>query len=257
MNPRGNKAAAWRPRDAKPAFDSSRYTPAALGLAMRGWQSLCDEERDSVSAAALVLHALSVEGAPPAILGDIARVVEDEVRHVAVCEDVIKSLGGVPTATALRPRATLGVGAPRVALARTLVAGFVAGEPLSAASFAMGRSRATEPLIHWAYTELLRDEIRHGAAGARAATWVMAPLAASVRQSLWPDCVFEMERFESVAAGEDPAALDTDETLKACLSLGMLSRADVQDAIIAAIPRWILPRLADLGVLPEMNPPRI
>jgi hypothetical protein len=222
----------------------------AVAAAIKGWQGLCDEERDSVTISSIVLTELSLLGAPPPILGAAVRVLEDEVRHVAVCTTVIERLGGVPTATAVRPRENLGAGAPAVRCARVLCAGYVAGEPLSAACFAAARDRAVEPLVRWAYTELLRDEARHGAFGAQAAAWVMRDFAPAERRALWPDCVREMEGFEARAGGALAPKEAADEFHRACEALGMVPRATVQAAILAAIPRWILPKLSALGVVP-------
>src|SRR5688572_6839926 len=161
--------AAWHPREQAPAFDRAAHSQRALSAAIAGWQALCDEERDSVTITGLVLAELSLAGAPPAILGAAARVLEDEVRHVEVCATVIDRLGGRVEANVVRPRDGLpGAGPRSERLATTLCAGYVAGEALSAACFAAARARATEPLVRWAYTELLRDEIRHSGFGAEA-----------------------------------------------------------------------------------------
>jgi hypothetical protein len=133
-------------------------------------------------------------------------------------------------------------------VARALCAGYVAGEALSAACFAAGRRRADEPLIRWAYTELLRDEARHSAFGATAAAWVMRRFDAQARRGLWPACVREMVAFETRAGGEDRPDPPDPTFRLACERLGMIPRSVVQEAIVAAIPRVVLPRLSALGV---------
>jgi hypothetical protein len=250
MKPR--PGAAWHPRDPVPPFRADDHPGEAVAAAVRGWQLLCDEERDSVTIASLTLADLSLLGAPPEILGAAARVVEDEIRHVEVCATVIRRLGGTPTATPPRPRGGRGDEPLEARTAHALVAGFVAGEPLSAACFAAARRRAGEPLVHWAYTELLRDEVRHGAFGAEAGAWVIRAWPPDNRQQLWPACVAEMEAFEQRAGGTDgPSSGDAFHL--ACQALGMVPRSVAQEAIVEAIPRWILPRLRTLGVLPTAD----
>jgi hypothetical protein len=240
---------AWHPREPAPAFVRDQHPPGALAAALGGWQRMLDEERDSVTITSLVMAELSLLGAPPAVLGEAARVIEDEVRHVEVCATVIEKLGGDGVARVARARDRLeGRGTRAERVARALCAGYVAGEALSAACFAAARRRAGEPLIHWAYTELLRDEARHGAFGADAAAWVMRGFGADARRALWPACVLEMETFEARAGGEDRPGAGAEPLFQACERLGMVPRAVVQEAIVAAIPRWVLPRLAELGV---------
>jgi len=238
--------ASWRPRDPVPPFRPDGHSKRAIEAALGGWRMLCDEERDSVTAASLILADLSLLGAPPEVLGAAARVIEDEVRHVEVCSTVIRALGGTPAATPPRARTNSPGESVEARAARTLVAGFVAGEPLSAACFAAARRRAEEPIVRWAYTELLRDEVRHGAFGAHAGAWVIRDWDLEQRRQLWPACIVEMEAFERRAGGDGPAADDAFH--RACEALGMVPRTVVQEAIIDAIPRWVLPRLIALRV---------
>jgi hypothetical protein len=244
------RSGAWRPRDPAPQFQRDGHSERAVEAAVVGWQGLSNEERDSATIAALVLADLSLLGAPPEVLGAAARVVEDEVRHVEVCDSVIRELGGVSSAASPRSRDVSDSGSRAARVARILVAGFVSGEPLSAACFAAARQRVSQPLIRWAYTELLRDEVRHGAFGALAAEWVMRGWTAEARRALWPACLAEMEAFESRAGG---AATDPSPFHRECEALGMVPRAVAQEAIVKAIPRWVLPRLAGLGVIEEFR----
>jgi hypothetical protein len=244
---------AWLPRDPAPSFDRTRYPAALLARAADAWRRLCQDQRDSVITATLVTTDLARLGAPPAILGLAARVIEDEIRHVEVCVRVLDSLGiaAIPP-SAETTRATLGRGEPIEArVARTLIARFAVGESLSAACFASARATAREPIIAWAYTELLRDEARHGAFGAQAGAWVIRHWSAQRRQALWHDCLLEMESFERrvggpvIAVTRSPARRDT-----AAAALGLLTPEASCSAVSASIPRWVLPHLATLGVVP-------
>ena len=248
----------WQPREPAPVFDRNRYSAVLLNRAVKSWQRLCQDERDSVIAATLVTTDLARLGAPTTILGMAARVIEDEIRHVEVCTRVLDNLGANTSITPPQGmRITLGGGGgdeddvvePRVA--RALIARFAVGESLSAACFATARANTREPMIAWAYTELLRDEARHGAFGARAGEWVIRHWSPAQRQTLWSDCLREMQSFEQRVGGPvmsaPPFSIQRDT---AAAALGLLSPQASCSAVIASIPRWVLPHLARLGVVP-------
>jgi hypothetical protein len=256
----------WVPREQAPAFDPNRYPAALLARACAAWLGLCQDERDSVIAATTVTTDLARLGAPPAILGMAARVIEDEVRHVEVCMRVLGALGANTTATppqgtritpdadSAMPDDDNGDDERRpieVRLARALIARFAVGQSLSAACFATARATAREPLIAWAYTELLRDEARHGAFGARAGEWVIRHWTPAQRQTLWSECLREMQMFEQRVGGpviNAPQVAARGKT--AAAALGLLTPAASCGAVISSIPRWVLPHLARLGVVP-------
>jgi hypothetical protein len=191
--------------------------------------------------AARVAAELTALGAPPALLAVAARVVEDEVRHVDVCGRVLDALAG-------GPREPLEVAVPRMPaatserqVARLLVGDMALGKPVTAASFAAARARVREPLLVWAYTELLRDEARHATFGAKAASWVIRHWSSSQRQSLWAECLAASEGTSTRAVRDDEAE-----------GLGLLPAL----AEGAGLPRWLLPHLAPIGMpkAPSNNP---
>jgi hypothetical protein len=249
---------AWHPRAAPPPFTPDPYPSDVLRSLADGWRGLLVDERRSVAAAAMVAADLARLGAPPDILGAAARLIEDEVRHVEVCRVVVERLGGAPMDG---PAPHAGDGAAgddpvEERCARWLVAGFGVGEPLSAACFAAARRQARDPLIRWALTELLRDEARHGPFGIEAGGWVMRHWPRASRQALWPACVDTMERFERAVGGPPTPARSSRATpaSAARAALGVLSPAESCAAVVACIPRWVLPPLAALGVIDAPAP---
>ncbi len=215
--------------------------------------------------AALVAADLARLGAPTEILGAAARVIEDEIRHVEVCTRVLEGLGAsageeLPPDPIEPPREA---GDVETRCARALLAGFAVGEPMSAACFAAARRLARDPLIHWALTELLRDEVRHGPFAIRAGAWVVRSWTSARRQALWPACVREMERFERSVGGpvaspaaQGPAPANGDDRSSGSLeTLGLLGPGPSCAAAIASIGRWVLPPLAALGIIPAVTPP--
>jgi hypothetical protein len=218
------------------SLDRGRYAPELLRRVTAGWRQLAERERHGALQAARITAELTALGAPPSILTLAAHVVQEKVRHLEVCGRVLAELGSRSTA-ATRPL-ELAVGLPRASLAtetslaRTLVSDFALGKPLTAASFATARAVVREPLLAWAYTELLHDETRHATFGAKAAAWVVRHWSPRQRENLWASCL---------AASTDVTPLPHDPEAEA---LGLLP-TDADDTLL---PRWILPHLAPLGM---------
>jgi hypothetical protein len=215
-------------------LDRSRYTPELLKRVRLGWRQLAERERHGALQAARITAELTALGAPPSILTLAAHVVQEKVRHLEVCAQVLTELGS--NSKAARPlELTTGLPRPSVAtelaLARTLVTDFALGKPLTAASFASARAVVREPLLAWAYTELLHDETRHATFGAKAAAWVVRHWSARQREALWASCL---------AATTDVPRLRDPEAE----ALGLLP-TEADDTLL---PRWILPHLAPLGM---------
>jgi len=220
-------------------LDRSRYSPSLLARVAVGWRRIAEDERRGVASAAHIAADLAALNAPPALLAAAARVITDEVHHLDVCACVTDELdpstrrGAVASATSRRldlvPRAPAG----EAALARTLVADYALGKPVSAAAFAAARALSREPLFAWAYTELLHDEARHATFGAKTAAWVVRRWSARERRGLWAG---------ALTAGAAVVPRPRDEEAEA---LGLLPASTD-----TTLPRWILPHLAPLGIHP-------
>jgi hypothetical protein len=253
----------WRPSVEPPRFRRGDHAPEVVERVAASWRKLGEDERRSVVGAALVAADLARLGAPAEILGLAARLVEDEVRHVAICRHVLEGLGA-PVQEDPQPELTdplFAAESVEARCARMLLAGFAVGEPMSAACFAAARRRTREPLIHWALTELLRDEARHGPFGIRAGAWVVRSWTSKQRRALWPECVAEMERFERALGGPMSGTMSAstlnqvagsdgeDETRRQLEALGLLGPRANCEAAIAGIARLVLPPLAALGIV--------
>ena len=238
------------PRNPPPEVERQSLPAALVVRLVASWRALCEAERNSFIAATLVAGDLARLGAPPSILATAARVIEDEVRHVGVCATVLDRLGAVAAEVPAEDRRR-DIGADpsierRTALA--LVAGFGVGESMSAGWFAAARRTCRQPLIHWALTELLRDEARHGTFGIDAGCWVTRNWSETERQALWPACVAEMEDFERRLGGPVPATETTPPDAEN-LAVGILSPLASCTAAVEAVQRWVIPSLTRLGVL--------
>jgi hypothetical protein len=217
-------------------LDRSRYSPSLLARVAAGWRRIAEDERRGVASAAHIAADLAALNAPPALLAAAARVITDEIHHLDVCACMTDELdpparrGAVDSATSRRldlvPRAPAG----EAALARTLVADYALGKPVSAAAFAAARALSREPLFAWAYSELLRDEARHATFGAKTAAWVIRRWSASERRALWTDAL-----TSSANTVDQPHDQEAE-------ALGLLPASSD-----CTLPRWILPHLEPLG----------
>jgi len=247
--PRTPSSAA--PRAPAPDADRLSLSPQIVARLTASWRALCEDERDSVIAATMVAGDLARLGAPAPILAAAARVIEDEVRHVGVCETVLERLGAqAAQVPADQRRHSIGDD-PSVErrTALVLVAGFGVGESMSAGCFAAARRPCQEPLVRWGLTELLRDEARHGAFGIDVGRWLLRDWSDAERQGLWGGCVAEMEAFERRLGGpvsRDDAWKPNPEELAA----GILSPHEACAAAVRAVERWVIPALTRLRVIP-------
>ncbi|HVR61981.1 MAG TPA: hypothetical protein VMU50_08785, partial [Polyangia bacterium] len=232
--------------------------PALLVRVADLWQRLYLDKQDALIAATLVTTDLARLGAPPAILAQAARVIEDNIRHIEVCGRVLDAVGAQARPPAPETtRSNLGRGESiDTRCARALVTGFTVTQALAAAGFAAARSLAREPFVAWGFTELLRDESRHGTFGAQAAGWVIRDWSSAERQALWPDCVARMEAVERRLGGPLPRAANGNgrgahPAERQAEALGIVSPEVTCAAVVSAIPRWVLPHLQSLGIMPQ------
>jgi hypothetical protein len=218
-------------------LDRSNYSPVLLARVAAGWRRLAEDERRGIVSAAHLAADLAALDAPAAILAMAGRVVQDEIHHLEVCARVLEE---VDPAARVSARIECALGATRpspdeTVLARTLVTEFALGKPVVASAFAAARAIVREPLLGWAYGELLHDETRHATFGARAAAWVIRAWSTLQRQALWTDCL------TNGAPATTPRPRDAEAE-----ELGLLP-----GEVDTNLPRWILPHLAPLGIHPR------
>ncbi|HEY2512467.1 MAG TPA: ferritin-like domain-containing protein [Polyangiaceae bacterium] len=190
--------------------------------------------------------------APREVLETARRVAEDEARHVRICAHVLGALGfeaEVPSMSI--PVLPERDDAFEQALVELLVAGFAVAETMSVGGFAAVRAIAREPLVRWAFAELARDEVRHGQFGELASGWALRDWSAERKRALWPVCVATMEDVERRAGGP-VGARQNDARHEALEALGVPGAATTGAALLKSVPRWVLPRLARLGVIPDL-----
>lgn len=217
-----------------------------------GWQRLLESEYESAVVSAWMTSALARMVAPVDVLAAFARTVEDEVRHVDICADVLVKLG-------VRPSIPRDVVPPLVAwkdddaAEEEVLAGllnfFVVGELISAAEFTHALRVARLPLAVWAISEIIRDEHFHGAFGFETARLLVPNLGAQAKARLSHRVECELLRMERRMGGPltgTPQGLTERE--QKLLELGLPPPAVMLGVFYQCVGVQLVPRLEELGL---------
>ncbi len=225
----------------------ARVGPAAAA----GWQALLDTEYESVVVASWMTAALTRLGAPLDLLGAFGRIVEDEVRHVDVCAQLVTRCGGTPTIVRgpLPPLPTdLARGdAGEFETVSALVGFFCVFEFLSGLVFHAALDAARAPLAHWAVGEIYRDEAFHGAFGFEAARAFVPSWPEAQRVALARRVEAEVVRFGERLRGRAPGPAASAE-IDALAQLGLLAPTQLLPIFARGVAEQLVPRLQELGI---------
>ena len=241
-----------RQGDAEPApVETPALAPVISAHAARGWQALLDTEQESIVIASWMTAALARLGAPLDLVGAFGRVVEDEIRHVDVCAQMIERLGGAPT-VARGPLPPLPTelargGAGELETVSALVGFFCVFELLSGFVFHEALDACGDELPRWAVGEIYRDEAFHGAFGFEAARHFVPGWSEAWREQLARRVEADVRRFEARIRGGAGAAAPADE-LAALERLGLLAPPRLVGVFHDGVERQLVPRLVELGV---------
>lgn len=237
-----------------PPFDPKRYPAPVLEKARAGWQGLLDSEFESVVIAGWMTSALARMAAPLDVLGAFGRIVEDEVRHVDLCAEMVWALGGKPTipAQALPPYPGWSDDKAAEAEAITgLMAFFCIGELISDKLLRQAELVSAEPIAQWALNEILRDEAFHGPWGFETARLYVPTWDAKRKQTLVVRLVEEATRLERRLGGplKAPPKVEepTDEEL-GLNALGLPHPKTLLPIFYQTVESQLVPRMRDLGI---------
>ncbi|MEZ4365386.1 MAG: ferritin-like domain-containing protein [Kofleriaceae bacterium] len=241
-----------RDGEADPAPAEPLVLPAPTqAAAAAGWQALLDTEYESVVIASWMTAALTRLGAPLDLLGAFGKIVEDELRHVDVCAQVVDQLGGRPTIVRgplpPLPNELARDSAGEFEMVASLLGFFCVFEFLSGLVFHDALARAQTPLAQWAVGEIYRDEAFHGAFGFEAARHFVPGYDEARREQLARRVEAEVARFGQRLAGRGAADAPADE-LAALERLGLLAPAALLPIFERGVTTQLVPRLHDLGV---------
>ena len=141
-----------------------RFDDRHRAMAAQAWSARAGQERCSAAVFAAICHGLLAVPVSLTLSSALARIVDDELRHAELCEQMARELGGAldkdelgDAERRLRPPERDAISA---AISLLLVEGAV-GETISTALFAATRTLTAEPRSRSALSLILRDEARH------------------------------------------------------------------------------------------------
>ncbi len=245
-----------RDGDAKgpPRFDRAAHDPSILAKAAAGWQGLLDSEFESVVIAGWMTAALARMAAPLDVLGAFGRIVEDEVRHVDLCAEVIWALGAEPTIPAQPSPPYPGWDRDKGAEAEAilgLAAFFCVGEQASHLLLKQAELVSSVPIASWALGEIVRDESFHGPWGYETAKLFVPSWDDASKRRLAERLVEEVERLECRLGGPLRREMEEREPTEeevALAAFGLPGPSTLLPVFYQAVDLQLVPRMKELGI---------
>ena len=248
-------------------FDRGRYDLALRREAAGEWARRAVAEHGSIHQFSALSHALCEARVGLELLGPLARLITDEVRHAELCARMALAID--PEGPTARPgdfawpipqapwAAAPDPGAREAALAWAAEVMLVAcclGETLSRPMYDALIVRCTDPIAEAVLRQIQRDEHLHAAFGWDALALLLPALEASGRARLEGALRRAFGGFEATTAcGIEVAAL-AGTTLEVRRgegpNLGTMDAAHYATIFFATIEREIFPALAALGFDP-------
>ena len=149
-------------------FDTTRYPDTQLEHARGAWTERVQTEFRSIQIMSRFLNEIVRAGDPLDVYAAAVDFITDEIRHVALCASLVKTLGGealMPSPVAEKPdMERLAMPAPAQAL-NTAISMLCINETLSVGFIADLHARCTDPVVHAVLDCTLADEDVHGDLG--------------------------------------------------------------------------------------------
>ena len=222
----------------------SSDTPQARRLAARVWCRRLCVEREAADRFRRLARELAQVSAADEVVALAGSAADDELRHAALCEELVVHFGGAVPATQKAVATKIGPSAlsPRQRVLFEMVAMGCVTETLSTALLGALVDRARDPLAQRIMREILRDEVKHSRLG-----W--AHLAAE-HAAGQPDCVGQsLPRMLQATVREELFSTDAEHALQDELSgMGSLSRRERRETFINTMTQVVFPGLAKFGV---------
>lgn len=238
---------------------SRRSSPALPAESVRReWLRRAQAEYGSSAITAQLSLWLLQVGAPPPLIREGLRIVNDELKHAELSFRVYTSAGGtdvVPIA-----RESLGLRASGAGLeddiTRIVTQVYCLGETAAVRLFHRMRARCSVPVARVALDRVLRDEVRHRDFGWAALEWSLtlphAPaLRAQIERSL-PSMLASLVRNYGGVGIEggsmEPDSEPDERSSASARAWGLIPRSEYRQAIALCIERDLRPRFAKLGI---------
>lgn len=246
------------------AFDVASYDVALRRAAAVQWAGRARAEHGSIHQFTQLAHALANTRAPLRVLGALARLITDEVRHAELCAEMAlacwpegRTDGAkvfawpAPSSPWPAPPAPTDEAASNAWAAEAIAIACCLGETMSRPMLEAIAVVATDPVAEACARQILRDEHLHATFGWEALGWLVPQLDEPARAALHRRVASALAGFESTTACGIPLADVVGQEIaieRGAPNLGTLT--DLQYAMIfyATLESEIVPRFAALGL---------
>jgi hypothetical protein len=188
-------------------------------------------------------------GAPPGLIADAGRIVDDEMIHAEKSHAVFVAAGGSGAPPLLRETLALaqGRGPLEHDVLRAGVEVFCLGETVAVRLFKQMRQACTKPVARRALDRILRDEVRHREFGWTLLDWQLSTEHAPALRALLAKELVEMLRrirgtYAPARTGRAPEFAEADRVW------GLIPLEEYAAALEATFERDYVPRFAALGI---------
>ncbi|MBL4850351.1 MAG: hypothetical protein JKY65_32950 [Planctomycetes bacterium] len=246
-------------------FERERYPLELRREAAEQWAGRARAEHGSIHQFSQIAHALATARAPLVLLGALARLITDEVRHAELCFAMAVAcepeLSPGPASwpaltTPWKPPPPDADDAALLAWAsRAILIACCIGETISRPMLDAIATVATDPVAEGCARQILRDEHLHATFGWEALAHLVPRLGAAERELLQETLRTSLAGFEqSTACGVSVAELagteleiSRDPTTP---NLGLLTPTQYAAIFYSTLETEVFPKLVELGLDP-------
>lgn len=196
-------------------------------------------------------------GAPPDLIGDGLRIVQDELTHASLSHEVATEAGSTDRPALVQEQLGLPRRPDRALLVDVALHGvevFCLGETVAVPLFVAMRERCTVPVARTALDRIVRDEVRHRDFGWALLDWLLEVGGDPIREALQAGLPGMLLRVHDNYGQSDPGHR-IDEPDDADAAWGLMPSRRYAEILSRCLGREIRPRFDRAGIeLPAAEP---
>jgi len=227
------------------------YEPRAVEIAILNWRQRMFHEHRSAQTFANLLPQLIEAESTLEYKTVVLRSSIDELRHAALCAQVVELLGGDSAAegdlTPEAPTVHAGVSPREQALRNLLFVGCVS-ETVAVAMLTEERDMTTEPFVRRALTQLLADETLHARVGWAYLREEFPRLDADARARTTAYAVRALGYYEQCIVASTLPGTFSEAVLRDARRLGFSEPNNARAIAEQAIDEVVVPQLEEVGL---------
>jgi hypothetical protein len=236
---------------ALPEPELGSFAPEDVRLAAAAWPLKAAEELRSAAVMTEAQRLAVLHGFGLDISAALVRIVQDELVHVELCQEVGRRLGIESASFSLDWVHARFASLPdeRCRFWALLTVELAMGESLSTALFLEGARQTTEPLQKAALQHIVEDEALHARIGWEILAALESELSSEERNFLRQEVRQQLASLEQAQAAPSLARLQAGETIDPALTrLGVLSPETRVNAFYRTLETRVLSSLDKLGL---------